>query len=221
VASGEFDDAFRVDVIQGGAGTSTNMNANEVIANLALRLMGHPLERYDLVDPIAHVNKCQSTNDAYALEELLDRLGQLCDAFADQARTSTSIPKIGHTELHDAVPMTLGQKLGVLSVTLDEDQELLRGAALLLAPCSLEATAAGTGITANPEYLERLVDNLSTVSGISHSKAEDLIEATWDPAAFITLSGVLSRTAFKLSLIGRDLVLFSSGTQSGRALTQA
>jgi len=180
VASGEVDDAFRVDVIQGGAGTSTNMNANEEIANLALRPMGHPPGRYNLVDPIAHVNNCQSTNDAYpiavrlallsALEELLDRLGQLCDAFADQARMSTSIPKIGHTELHDAVPMTLGQKLGALSVTLDEDQELLRGAALLLTQCSLEAPAAGTGITANPEYLERLVDNLSTVSGISHSR---------------------------------------------------
>jgi aspartate ammonia-lyase len=108
-----------------------------------------------------------------------------------------------------------------LSVTLDEDQELLRGAALLLTPCSLEATAAGTGITPNPEYLERLVDNLSTVSGISHSKAEDLIEATWDPGAFITISGALRRTAIKLSEIGSDLVLLLSGPQPGPAQTQA
>jgi aspartate ammonia-lyase len=120
VASGDVDDAFRVDVIQGGAGTSTNMNANEVIANLALRLLGQPLGRYDLVDPIAHVNKCQSTNDVYptavrlallfALEELLDRLAELSDAFAERGQAFTSIPKIGRTQLQDAVPMTLGQE---------------------------------------------------------------------------------------------------------------
>ena len=225
VASGEVDDAFRVDVIQGGAGTSSNMNANEVTANLALRLMGHPLGRYDLIDPIAHVNKCQSTNDVYptavrlallfALDELLDRLAQLSEAFAERGRAFTSIPKIGRTQLQDAVPMTLGQEFRAFSVTLNEDQRLLRGAAALLTECSLGATAIGTGITANPEYLERIVDNLSAVSGISFTKAEDLIEATWDTGAFMTFSGALKRTAIKMSKICSDLRLLSSGPQTG------
>lgn len=225
VASGEVNDAFRVDVIQGGAGTSTNMNANEVTANLALQQMGHPLGRYDLVDPIAHVNKCQSTNDVYptavrlallfALDELLDRLGRLSEAFAERGQAFTSIPKIGRTQLQDAVPMTLGQEFRAFSVTINEDHRLLRGAAALLTECSLGATAIGTGITANPEYLERIVDNLSAVSGISFSKAEDLIEATWDTGAFMTFSGALKRTAIKLSKICSDLRLLSSGPQTG------
>jgi aspartate ammonia-lyase len=227
VATGDVDEAFRVDVIQGGAGTSSNMNANEVIANLALQTMGHPLGSYDVVDPIAHVNKCQSTNDVYptavrlalvfALDELLDRLGKLSNAFAERGKAFDSIPKIGRTQLQDAVPMTLGQEFKAFSVTINEDRRLLRGAAVLLTECSLGATAIGTGITADSGYIERIVDNLSAVSGIQLSKSEDLIEATWDTGAFMTFSGALKRTAIKLSKICSDLRLLSSGPQTGLA----
>ncbi|WP_367645779.1 aspartate ammonia-lyase [Paenarthrobacter ureafaciens] len=225
VAAGKVDDAFRVDVIQGGAGTSSNMNANEVIANLALRYLGHDLGDYGKVDPIGHVNKCQSTNDVYptavrlalvyALEDLLVRLAWLTDAMDDRAHAFSSIPKIGRTQLQDAVPMTLGQEFAAFSVTIKEDQRRLREAAELLTECSLGATAIGTGITADPRYVERIVDNLSAVTGMTFSNAEDLIEATWDTGAFMTFSGTLKRTAIKLSKISSDLRLLSSGPQTG------
>ncbi|MDT0196496.1 aspartate ammonia-lyase [Arthrobacter sp. AB6] len=225
VAAGDVDDAFRVDVIQGGAGTSTNMNANEVIANLALRVLGQQPGSYDVVDPIGHVNKCQSTNDVYptavrlalvfALEDLLERLALLSASFAGRGQVFASIPKIGRTQLQDAVPMTLGQEFTAFSVTLDEDQRRLREAADLLLECSLGATAIGTGITADPLYLDRVIDKLSTVSGVKLSRAHDFVEATWDTGAFMTFSGALKRTAVKLSKICSDLRLLSSGPQTG------
>jgi aspartate ammonia-lyase len=227
VASGDVDDAFPVDVIQGGAGTSTNMNANEVIANLALQALGHPRGSYDVVDPIGHVNKCQSTNDVYptavrlalvfALEDLLERLALLSASFAERGRAFASIPKVGRTQLQDAVPMTLGQELTAFSVTLEEDQRRLNEAAALLRECSLGATAIGTGITADPVYVERVIDRLSSVSGIQLSRAQDFFEATWDTGAFMTFSGALKRTAIKLSKICSDLRLLSSGPQTGLA----
>jgi aspartate ammonia-lyase len=227
IAAGDVDEAFRVDVIQGGAGTSSNMNTNEVTANLALQLLGHPLGNYDVVDPIAHVNKCQSTNDVYptavrlallfGLDELLESLGRLSEAFAERGQAFASIPKIGRTQLQDAVPMTLGQEFRAFSVTINEDLRLLRVAAALLTECSLGATAIGTGITADEQYLDRIVDNLSTVSGVALSKSEDLIEATWDTGAFMTFSGALKRTAVKLSKICNDLRLLASGPQTGLA----
>lgn len=227
VAAGEVDHAFRVDVVQGGAGTSTNMNANEVIANLALQSLGQPLAAYDVVDPIGHVNKCQSTNDVYptavrlalvlALEDLLDRLALLSASFAERGHAFASVPKVGRTQLQDAVPMTLGQEFTAFSVTLDEDQRRLREAAALLLECSLGATAIGTGITADPRYLERVIEKLSIVSGIGFSRAHDFVEATWDTGAFMTFSGALKRTAIKLSKICSDLRLLSSGPQTGLA----
>lgn len=225
VASGDVDHAFPVDVIQGGAGTSTNMNANEVIANLALEALGHPRGSYELVDPIGHVNKCQSTNDVYptavrlalvfGLEDLLERLDLLSAAFAERGQAFDAIPKVGRTQLQDAVPMTLGQEFTAFSVTLEEDQKRLREAAALLLECSLGATAIGTGITADPLYVERVIDQLSAVSGVRLVRAHDFVEATWDTGAFMTFSGTLKRTAIKLSKICSDLRLLSSGPQTG------
>ncbi|MGO4585840.1 aspartate ammonia-lyase [Arthrobacter sp. 2RAF6] len=227
VASGEVDDAFPVDVIQGGAGTSTNMNANEVIANLALQSLGHPPGSYGVIDPIGHVNKCQSTNDVYptavrlalvfALEGLLERLALLSAAFAERGQAFSAIPKVGRTQLQDAVPMTLGQEFTAFSVTLEEDQRRLREAAALLKECSLGATAIGTGITADPLYVEHVIDRLSAVSGVQLVRAHDFVEATWDTGAFMTFSGALKRTAIKLSKICSDLRLLSSGPQTGLA----
>jgi len=227
VAAGEVDHAFPVDVVQGGAGTSTNMNANEVIANLALEVLGLPRGSYDVVDPIGHVNKCQSTNDVYptavrlalvfALEDLLERLGSLSAAFREKGQQFGSIPKIGRTQLQDAVPMTLGQEFTAFSVTLEEDLRRLREAAGLLLECSLGATAIGTGITAHPGYIERVIDQLSVVSGLQLVRAQDFVEATWDTGAFMTFSGALKRTAIKLSKICSDLRLLSSGPQTGLA----
>ncbi len=227
VASGEVDDAFPVDVIQGGAGTSTNMNANEVIANLALESLGHPRGSYEVIDPIGHVNKCQSTNDVYptavrlalvfALQDLLKRLALLSESFAERGHAFADIPKIGRTQLQDAVPMTLGQEFTAFAVTLEEDQRRLREAAALLRECSLGATAIGTGITADPRYVERVIDKLSAVSGVQLTRAHDFVEATWDTGAFMTFSGALKRTAIKLSKICSDLRLLSSGPQTGLA----
>ncbi|WP_281451732.1 aspartate ammonia-lyase [Paenarthrobacter nitroguajacolicus] len=227
VASGGVDHAFPIDVVQGGAGTSTNMNANEVIANLALELLGHARGSYEVVDPIGHVNKCQSTNDVYptavrlalvfAVEELLDRLGLLSASFAERGQAFADIPKVGRTQLQDAVPMTLGQEFTAFSVTLDEDHRRLGEAAGLLKECSLGATAIGTGITADPLYVKRVIDTLSDVTGVRLVRARDFIEATWDTGAFMTFSGTLKRTAIKLSKICSDLRLLSSGPQTGLA----
>lgn len=225
VAQGDVDDAFPVDVVQGGAGTSTNMNANEVIANLALIRLGHGLGTYDVVDPIGHVNKCQSTNDVYptavrlamlfSLEELLQNLESLAAGFAEKGTEFASIPKIGRTQLQDAVPMTLGQEFTAFAVTIREDVRRLEEAALLLRECSLGATAIGTGITADPRYSDQVVAILAQSSGIPLVRAENLIEATWDTGAFMTFSGALKRTAVKLSKISSDLRLLSSGPQTG------
>ncbi|GGJ23923.1 UNVERIFIED_ORG: aspartate ammonia-lyase [Paenarthrobacter nicotinovorans] len=227
VAAGKVDEAFPVDVIQGGAGTSTNMNANEVIANLALQSLGHPRGSYDVIDPIGHVNKCQSTNDVYptalrlalvfALEDLLERLALLSAAFAERGNAFAAIPKVGRTQLQDAVPMTLGQEFTAFAVTLEEDQRRLHEAAALLRECSLGATAIGTGITADPRYVERVIDQLAAVSGVPLTRAHDFVEATWDTGAFMTFSGALKRTAIKLSKICSDLRLLSSGPQTGLA----
>ncbi len=225
VIRGEADDAFPVDVLQGGAGTSTNMNANEVIANLALDSLGLPRGSYDHVHPIEHVNKCQSTNDVYptavrlalhfATAGLLERLDELSQAFADRGRAFAATPKVGRTELQDAVPMTLGQEFTAFAITLQEDRQRLREATALLRECNLGATAIGTGITADPRYRERVVAVLAELSGVDMVPAADMIEATWDTGAFLLFSGVLKRTAMKLAKICNDLRLLSSGPQTG------
>ncbi|MBU2694395.1 aspartate ammonia-lyase [Nocardioides sp. WV_118_6] len=225
VRAGALDEHFVVDVIQGGAGTSTNMNANEVIANRALEILGLPRGAYDEIHPLDHVNRCQSTNDVYptavrlALLPAIDRLagatGALADAFAAKAQEFRTVPKIGRTQLQDAVPMTVGQELGAFATTLREELARLEDSRGLLCEINLGATAIGTGITAHPDYHRRAVAHLAEITGRPVVGAGDLVEATSDTGAFVQVSGVLKRVVVKASKICNDLRLLSSGPQAG------
>jgi aspartate ammonia-lyase len=225
VREGELLDQFVVDVIQGGAGTSTNMNANEVIANRALELLGHKRGEYQYLHPLDDVNMSQSTNDVYptavnvALHFAIDRLGAamagLRKAFGEKAQEFATVLKMGRTQLQDAVPMTLGQEFSTYAVMLQEDEERLKEAALLITEINLGATAIGTGINAHPDYATLVCQRLSDITGIRLVTASNLIEATQDAGAFVQLSGVLKRIAVKLSKICNDLRLLSSGPRAG------
>ncbi|MFD0666807.1 aspartate ammonia-lyase [Ramlibacter sp. MAHUQ-53] len=223
--AGEFHDQFVVDVIQGGAGTSTNMNANEVIANLALEKMGFEKGRYDVLHPNDHVNASQSTNDVYptavrlalwaGIDRLLVSMADLRQAFEAKAEEFKDILKIGRTQLQDAVPMTLGQEFSTYAVMLEEDEDRLREARALIQEINLGATAIGTGINAPHGYADLACSLLAEVSGIPVVKSKNLVEATQDTGAFVQLSGVLKRVATKLSKTCNDLRLLSSGPQAG------
>ncbi|MDN0076882.1 aspartate ammonia-lyase [Crenobacter sp. SG2303] len=225
IRAGRLHNAFVVDVIQGGAGTSTNMNANEVIANRALELLGHAKGDYQHLDPCEHVNMSQSTNDVYptalklaaytSIFRLADALTILRRAFEAKAVEFRDVLKMGRTQLQDAVPMTLGQEFSTYAVMLSEDVERLKEAALLLREINLGTTAIGTGTNAHPEYAARACGQLYEVSGIPVMIAPNLIEATQDCGAFVQLSGVLKRVAVKLSKICNDLRLLSSGPRAG------
>jgi aspartate ammonia-lyase len=223
--AGELHDQFIVDVIQGGAGTSTNMNANEVIANKALELLGHPKGTYDIVHPNNHVNCSQSTNDAYPtafrlslyieIGQLIEQLGLLRDAFARKGVEFADVLKMGRTQLQDAVPMTLGQEFESFAVNIGEDIRRLEEARLLVTEVNLGATAIGTSINAPEGYPALSVKHLREVSGIPVTLSQNLIEATWDNGAYVQVSGVLKRVAVKLSKICNDLRLLSSGPRCG------
>ncbi|TJY66237.1 aspartate ammonia-lyase [Arthrobacter sp. CAU 1506] len=225
VMAGKLDEEFVVDRIQGGAGTSTNMNANEVIANRALELLGHPKGSYAVVNPIDHVNRSQSTNDTYPtavklalhreLEALCEEHRMLSDAFHTKAGEFAGILKVGRTQLQDAVPMTLGQEFGAFAETLREDLARLQELQPHLRESNLGATAIGTGITTVPGYRQAVLAELSAVTGLQLASAADLVEATSDTGVFILVSGVLKRAAVKLSKICNDLRLLSSGPQAG------
>ncbi|HET9441532.1 MAG TPA: aspartate ammonia-lyase [Longimicrobiales bacterium] len=225
IRGGALHSEFVVDVIQGGAGTSTNMNANEVIANLALESLGRPKGDYEVVHPNNHVNLSQSTNDVYptalriaahwALHELQGELSNLRDAFAGKGREFKDIVKMGRTQLQDAVPMTLGQEFQAYSVTIGEDIERLREAAMLIREINMGATAIGTGINTDPRYAELVRQHLSEVTGLELITSPDLVEATQDTGAFVQLSGILKRIAVKMSKICNDLRLLSSGPRAG------
>ena len=216
---------FVVDVIQGGAGTSTNMNANEVIANLALEKMGYAKGHYEVLHPNDHVNASQSTNDVYptalrvalwsAIERLLASMAILRTGFEAKAHEFRSVLKIGRTQLQDAVPMTLGQEFLTYAVMMGEDEQRLREARALIEEINLGATAIGTGINAPAGYADMVCAYLAQECGIPVKKAGNLIEATQDTGAFVQLSGVLKRVATKLSKICNDLRLLSSGPQAG------
>jgi aspartate ammonia-lyase len=225
IREGELLEQFVVDVIQGGAGTSTNMNANEVVANRALELIGHARGDYRHLHPIDDVNMSQSTNDVYptavkvALHFAIDRLAAamagLRGAFGDKAREFAAVLKMGRTQLQDAVPMTLGQEFSTYAVMLQEDEERLREAALLITEINLGATAIGTGINAHPDYAALVRERLSDITGIRLVTSTNLVEATQDAGAFVQLSGVLKRIAVKLSKVCNDLRLLSSGPRAG------
>ena len=222
---GRFHDQFVVDAVQGGAGTSTNMNANEVIANVALELMGYPRGHYAALHPIDDVNMAQSTNDAYptalrlavifAIEPLVRALDDLAFAFKTKSVAFADVLKMGRTQLQDAVPMTVGQEFDAFHDTLKEDVARLGEIGGLFREMSLGATAIGTGINADPRYAALAVEELSRASRQPLMPALNLIEATSDMGAFVLFSGLLKRIAVKLSKICNDLRLLSSGPRTG------
>lgn len=225
IKSGRLHDEFTVGVIQGGAGTSTNMNANEVITNRALEIGGHAKGDYSFINPNDHTNHSQSTNDTYptaikialafSLQNLLGELTLLADAFAAKGREFSHIIKVGRTQLQDAVPMTLGQEFNAFATTLREDVQRLEEAVALLGEVNMGATAIGTAINAPVGYKEAVIKHLRTITGLELVTAGDLVESTSDTGVFITFSGALKRSALKMSKIANDLRLLSSGPQAG------
>ncbi len=225
IRAGQFHNQFVVDVIQGGAGTSTNMNANEVIANRALEILGLERGQYTEIHPLEHVNLSQSTNDVYPtavklalrfeIDSLVAAMGVLRADFEAKAAEFSDILKMGRTQMQDAVPMTLGQEFSTYAVMLEEDQQRLREAALLIQEINLGATAIGTGINAPPGYASLACEFLAEITEIQFVTAGNLVEATQDAGAFVQLSGVLKRIAVKLSKTCNDLRLLSSGPRAG------
>ena len=225
IRAGALHEHFVVDVIQGGAGTSTNMNANEVIANRALELMGHQRGDYQHLHPHQDVNLSQSTNDVYptalklaayfGISRLREAMAYLRQAFADRAEAFADVLKMGRTQLQDAVPMTLGQEFGAYAVMLGEDEARLGEASLLITEINLGATAIGTGINTHPDYAHVACRHLARISGVPVSTADNLVEASQDCGSFVQLSGVLKRVAVKLSKTCNDLRLLSSGPRAG------
>lgn len=216
---------FPSDVYQGGAGTSINMNANEVIANIALEKRGLAKGTYSVINPNDHVNKCQSTNDAYPtafrvalfehLNGTLQALDSLAVAFEKKGKEFQNVLKMGRTQLQDAVPMSLGQEFNAFATLMKEDGRLIRTVQKFMLEVNLGATAIGTGINTPPGYAELAVKKLAEVTGHSYVQSEDYIEATSDCGAYIIVSGALKRTAVKLSKICNDLRLLSSGPRTG------
>jgi len=223
--AGRHHEHFLVDMIQGGAGTSTNMNANEVIANRALELAGKKRGDYKSVHPNNHVNLSQSTNDVYptavklalhaSLDGLRGAIKDLAAAFLMKGDEFAPLIKMGRTQLQDAVPMTLGQEFTAFGHTLLEDVERLGEVQALIREINMGATAIGTGINAPPGYADAVRRHLSAVTGLKLVTAPDLVEATMDTGVFVQLSGVLKRCAVKLSKICNDLRLLASGPRAG------
>ncbi|MGE0088303.1 MAG: aspartate ammonia-lyase [Bacteroidales bacterium] len=223
--NGKLHNHFIVDMIQGGAGTSTNMNANEVIANRALEILGYERGQYEYCHPNNHVNLSQSTNDAYPTSvkiaivksnyKLISVLQDLIDSFYAKSREFRNVIKMGRTQLQDAVPMTLGQSFEAYAVTLEEEIERLLQNANLFLEVNMGATAIGTGINSEPEYAEKVIKYLRKISGLNVVNAKNLVEATQDTGAFVMYSSALKRLAVKLSKISNDLRLLSSGPRTG------
>ncbi len=225
VRAGKFDDHFVVDMVQGGAGTSTNMNANEVIANRALELMGHKKGEYKYCHPNNHVNLSQSTNDAYptavkialinSVEKMIYSLQGLVEAFRAKGTEFAGVIKMGRTQLQDAVPMTLGQEFEAYAANLAEEVERLKQNLKLFLEVNMGATAIGTGINADPDYSPLCIKYLREITGLPLVAATNMIEATNDTGAFVMNSSALKRMAVKLSKICNDLRLLSSGPRTG------
>ena len=220
-----FLEQFIVDMVQGGAGTSSNMNANEVIANRAAELAGGRKGTYEVIHPNDHVNASQSTNDVYpsaiklaALTELghlLREMEAFKGACVEKAEEFQAILKLGRTQLQDAVPMTLGQEFGAYATTIEEDIARLRESTVHLCELNIGATAIGTGINAPHEFSQRCITELCELTHQELCISENLIEATSDTGGFVLFSGVVKRAAIKLSKICNDLRLLSSGPRGG------
>ena len=218
-------DQFPVDQFQGGAGTSVNMNTNEVIANLALEYLGYAKGRYDIINPNDHVNKSQSTNDAYPtgfrlglfalVGSLIEELERLIVAMRAKGTELVHVLKMGRTQLQDAVPMSLGQEFEAFAVLLEEEISRLHNNAALLLEVNLGATAIGTGLNTPPDYQSTVVGRLREITGLDIRGAHDLLEATSDTGAYVSMHAAIKRLAVKLSKICNDLRLLSSGPRAG------
>lgn len=225
LVEGRCMDQFPIDVFQGGAGTSLNMNTNEVIANLALEYLGYEKGRYDILHPMDDVNMSQSTNDAYptgfrlgvysSIVDLITEIEHLQVAFREKGNEFIDIIKMGRTQLQDAVPMSLGEEFQAFAHNLAEEQSVLRSAMDRLLEVNLGATAIGTGVNTPPGYRHQVTATLSEVTGLEMKSARDLIEATSDTGAYVLAHSAVKRTAMKLSKICNDLRLLSSGPRAG------
>jgi aspartate ammonia-lyase len=225
IIEGKLHDEFRLDVFQGGAGTSTNMNANEVIANRALERMGHKKGDYKHCDPHDHINCSQSTNDAYptALHvgmalgnvQLVAAVNELIESFRRKGKEFSKILKMGRTQLQDAVPMTLGQEFMAFARTLEGEVQALEAVQRVLCETNMGATAIGTGLNAPAGYAKKCTEHLAKITGFPIRLAEDLIEATQDTQAFVLYSSCMKSLAIKLSKVCNDLRLLSSGPRCG------
>lgn len=225
VIEGKFDQEFPVDMIQGGAGTSTNMNINEVLANRALEIMGYKKGEYQYCSPNDHVNLSQSTNDAYPTAikvgaihsniNLIEHLKKLIQSFRNKGVEFKHVLKMGRTQLQDAVPMTLGQEFEAFAATLEEEIERLTQNSNLFLETNMGATAIGTGLNAAPGYAKLCAENLAKVTGLAIVSAPNLIEATPDTGSYVIYSSALKRMAIKMSKICNDLRLLSSGPRCG------
>ena len=224
---GNYHDQFEVDWFQGGAGTSTNMNANEVMANVALEQTGHKKGDYEFVEPHDDLNMSQSTNDSYptALKvafilrngKLVAELEQLVASFRAKGDAYLEIVKMGRTELQDAVPMTVGQEFHAFAASLEAEIQYLKDAEKYLYVQNMGATAIGTGINVPKGYNERVAFHLAELTGKPIVAAPDMIAATWDQQGFVAYSAALKSTAIKLSKIASDLILLASGPRAGLA----
>jgi aspartate ammonia-lyase len=225
IIAGKLHDQFPVDMIQGGAGTSTNMNANEVIANRALELMGKQKGEYTSLHPNDDVNNSQSTNDVYptaiklaALLELkttLASLENLKTALEAKAQENKNVLKMGRTEMQDAVPMTVGQEFHAWADTVADSMRQIKGAQASLLKSSMGATAIGTGINTHPKYAALVTKKLAEVTGMPWIQVSDLVAATSEAGAYMEISGALKRCAIQISKVCNDLRLLSSGPRAG------
>jgi len=225
VIDGKYRDQFPVDLYQGGAGTSTNMNVNEVLANVGLELSGHKKGEYQFLDSHDHLNMSQSTNDSYPTaikvafilrnDKLIREMEALAASFRAKGDAFLNVVKMGRTELQDAVPMTVGQEFHAFAASLEWEIQLLRDAERYLYAQNMGASAIGTGINVPKGYPERCAVHLAELTGKPIVPASDMIAATWDQQGYVVYSGALRSLAVKLSKISADLILLASGPRAG------
>lgn len=225
IKAGRYHDQFLVDWYQGGAGTSANMNANEVMANVGLELSGHKIGQYQYLEPHDDLNMSQSTNDSYPTAikvafilrnaKLVDELQRLAKSFRAKGNQFLEIPKMGRTELQDAVPMTVGQEFHAFGASLESEIALLKDAEKYLYAVNMGATAIGSGINVPKGYAEATAAELAKLTGKPIVPATDLFAATWDQQGFVVYSAALKSVAIKLSKISSDLILLASGPRAG------
>ena len=227
IRDGRYHDQFVVDWYQGGAGTSTNMNANEVLANIGLELTGHKKGEYQFLEPHDDLNMSQSTNDSYPTalkvafllrnDKLIEELQKRVASFRLKGDAFLEVVKMGRTEMQDAVPMTVGQEFHAFAASLEDEIKLLRDSEKYLYTVNMGATAIGTGLNAPKGYAEKCAWHLAKLTGKPIVPAPDMLAATWDQQGFVVYSSALKSLAIKLSKISSDLILLASGPRAGLA----